>query len=237
LRAILKSRKLKVAAIVAKKEKCAVAEIARAENLPLFCDDLNLQFAEKMRELKPAIFAVVDFGKFLPNEILAIPKFGAFNLHPSLLPKFRGPTPVQSAILAGEKKSGFSIFKIGEKMDAGEIFFREEIEIENLRADEVYEKILKIAAPKFCEILEKIAAGEISTGEKQNEKLATFCGKIEKSHGEIFPQKETAEEILRKINAFFPWPSAFLNSEKFGFLKILRGKKIPVNSGLKPAVH
>lgn len=208
-----------------KMQKSAVKLFGEAREIPVFCPEkLDIDFAEMLKNLGAEIFVVVAFGRLFSEEFLkSCPQI--WNVHFSLLPKFRGASPVASAILADEEISGITIFHIAKGMDSGDILAQKNINISEMRADEVFDQMIEAAATAAIEIFE---CPEDFPPQKQDHTQATFCGKIEKSDGLLAPKKDTAEIALRKIRAFFPWPSAFLEDGT----KFLRAKnsdkKIPI---------
>jgi len=208
-----------------KMQKSAVKIFGEAREIPVFCPEkLDTDFVETLKNLGADIFVVVAFGRLFSAEFLkSCPQI--WNVHFSLLPKFRGASPVASAILAGEEVSGITIFHIAKGMDSGDILAQKNINISEMRADEVFDHMIDAASESMIEIFEH---PENFPPQKQDDSQATFCGKIEKSDGLLDPKKDTAERALRKIRAFFPWPSAFFEDGT----KILRAqnseKKVPV---------
>jgi len=165
-----------------------------------------------LSEKNADFFIIVAYGTLIPQSVIDIPKKGTFNLHFSLLPKYRGASPVQSAILHGDaENTGISIFKLVPEMDAGEIFVTEKVEISGKTFEEAIAKMTAVGTQKFLEMCTNFS--EIS-GISQNESEATFCGKFTKANGEISLKTETAEEIMRKFRAFSLWPGIFFFDEK-----------------------
>ncbi|MEW5907598.1 MAG: methionyl-tRNA formyltransferase [Patescibacteria group bacterium] len=164
------------------------------------------------------IFLVADYGKIIPIEILNIPKFGCLNIHPSLLPEFRGPSPIQSFILSGGGKTGVSIILMDEQMDHGPIIASKELEIDTsklkLYNKELEEKLAELGARLFMETIEDWIEGKIKPRD-QNHSQATYTKKITKKDG-LIDLNESAEIIERKIRAFTPWPAAYFFIEKIG---------------------
>ncbi|MFH0834226.1 MAG: methionyl-tRNA formyltransferase [Patescibacteria group bacterium] len=152
--------------------------------------------------------AVVAFGQILPSAVLEIPRFGSVNLHASLLPKFRGASPIQSAILTNAEKTGVSFQKITTELDAGDVFAEFEIPLGDLNALELSAKLSVLGGEKFPIVLRKIVAGEISPT-PQNSAAAMHCKKIQKSDGRVDWQKDSAEILLRKKRAFAEWPGVW----------------------------
>ena len=153
-------------------------------------------------------FVVASYGKILPQSVLDIPKLGTLNVHPSLLPKLRGASPIESAILT-ENETGVTIMRLDADMDHGPIVAQEKIEVKEWPpyfAD--LEKSLGENGGKLlANILPDWLQGKI-TEREQEHTLATFCGKIEKTDGEI-NLADDAEKNLRKIHAYHVWPGAY----------------------------
>lgn len=167
------------------------------------------------------LFIVASYGKIIPQDILDIPKKQTLNVHPSLLPKLRGASPIQSAILY-EDETGVTIMRIDAEMDHGPIVRQEKVSIENWPPySSDLEKILGIRGGQMLsEILPKWMNGEIKEIEQDHSK-ATLCGKIEKSDGEINLLEDPIKN-LRKIRAYHVWPGAY-------FFQNHKDKKIRVN--------
>ncbi|MBU1091989.1 methionyl-tRNA formyltransferase [Patescibacteria group bacterium] len=201
---------------------------------PTLIKDLRIKIQDL--RIKPDLFVVASFGKILPKEILEIPKYGTLNVHPSLLPKLRGPSPIQTAILNGEKETGVTIMLMNEKMDEGPILAQQElrIKIQDLGFKKLEEELAKLGGKLLIETIPKWIDGKI-TPQPQDHNQATYSKLIKKSDGEI-NWNEPAEKIYNKICAFTPWPSAYYfengkrviitktKLDKDGKLKILRVK-------------
>lgn len=154
----------------------------------------------------PDLNIVVEYGFFIPNRLIKAPEKGTINIHPSALPKYRGASPIQSAILNGEKKTAVSIMLMDEKMDHGPILTQEETQI---YPDETYPVLSERLANRSADLLNKIlplwANGKIEPA-VQDDKKATFCGLIKKEDGMVDFNKETSEEIYNKYRAYYLWP-------------------------------
>lgn len=161
------------------------------------------------------IFIVAAYGNILPKKILDIPKHGTLNVHPSLLPKLRGASPIQTAILK-EDETGVSIMLIDEEMDHGPIIAQEKVALwkEGVlpKASELEETLARRGGQMLAEILPKWIAKEIQTRE-QDHKSATFTQKITKEDG-LIDLDDDAEKNYRKIQAFNIWPRAYFFMEK-----------------------
>lgn len=188
-------------------KKSAVKELAEKNEIPVF-DQENIKTisaAEEIAKMRPDLIVVFAYGKILPKNILEIPKYGSINLHASLLPKFRGASPVQEAILSGEKKTGITLMLMNEKMDAGEIINQEELAIEkNDDTPALTKKLTALGVKMLIDTLPLWVEGLIkATPQKEDE--ATYCRIIKKEDGEI-DWSGTAEIIFRKYRAYQLWP-------------------------------
>ncbi len=159
-------------------------------------------------------FIVASYGKIIPQNILDLPKYKTLNVHPSLLPKLRGPSPVQTAILE-ENETGVSIMRLDSEMDHGPLLVQEKIDIEWPPYEDELEKIsAKTGAKMLARVIPDFISGKIKEVE-QDHSLATICKKIEKSDAEI-DLTQNPETALRKIRAFNIWPGAFFFDEHNG---------------------
>ncbi|HCM36946.1 MAG: hypothetical protein A3J30_04215 [Candidatus Wildermuthbacteria bacterium RIFCSPLOWO2_02_FULL_47_9c] len=155
------------------------------------------------------LMVVGFYGKILPKEMLEKPKFGALNVHPSLLPKYRGPTPVQTTILEGEKETGVTIIQMDEEVDHGPILAQRTHVISGNPTTPELEKVLwTIGGDLLLETIPKWIAGEI-VPRAQDHAKATYTKKLSREAGHI----DWAKPALyreRQIRAFTPWPGAFI---------------------------
>ncbi len=159
-------------------------------------------------KLQTSIGIVAAYGKIIPPEIIALPKHGILNIHPSLLPKYRGPTPIQTTILNGEKETGITIMKIDEEVDHGGIISKSQFPISN---EDTYktlrDKLAKLGAELLIKILPDYLAGKI-TPQPQDHSLATFTKKFTRDDARINWGK-TAEKIDCQIRALNPEPGVW----------------------------
>lgn len=163
---------------------------------------------EKIKKINPDLFIVAAYGKILPIAILEIPKLGAINIHASLLPKYRGASPVQCAILSGEKETGITLMRMNEKMDEGDILLKEKIKInENDTTDKMMKKLAELGAKMTVKFIPDWVEEKIKPT-KQNHADATYCKPVKKEDGKI-NWDETADDIFRQWRAYFPWPGIF----------------------------
>lgn len=168
----------------------------------------NPSLVETIKKLDPEYIVVVAYGRIIPPEILHLPEKGCVNVHPSLLPEYRGPSPIQQAILDGRTKTGVTTMLLTEEMDAGDILLQEEVGIEKTdTAGTLSEKLIKVGTDLLIRTLKGLDKGEIKPGPQDNEK-ATYTHLIKKEEG-LIRWDESIEKIYNKIRAFDPWPGAF----------------------------
>lgn len=171
-----------------------------------------------MKGYEADFFVVIAYGMIFPKEILSIPRYGCINIHASLLPKYRGASPIQEALLNGDKETGISFIQMDEKMDEGPVFLIKRTKISpNDNLESLTAKLSKLSGQLIPMVLADIVSG-LLIPLKQNDKNATYCKKIKKEDGKINWNK-TAEEINNMIKAYTPWPSAYTT---------LKGKKLQI---------
>ncbi len=153
---------------------------------------------------------VAAYGKILPKEKLNAPKYGSINIHPSLLPKYRGPSPIQSAILNGDKVSGITIIKMDEEMDHGPIIYQKSLELSDMdNFDTLSKKMFLRAAKVLPQIINKFVAGAIEDFAQDNKKT-TYCNLLTRESGYFdINHLPSPEQLDRMIRAYYPWPSAW----------------------------
>lgn len=167
-----------------------------------------------LHEFNPHLFVVVSFGLIIPKKILDIPTFGSINVHPSLLPAYRGPSPIQWALLKGEEKTGITVIKMNEFMDAGDIVYQEIVKIEETdNAITLSERLARRSGEILPPIIKCIEErGEID-GKEQNHSLATYTPLIKKEMG-LINWAASAIEIKNIVRAFIQWPVAYTYIDK-----------------------
>lgn len=181
-------------------------------------EKINEPLIKEIEKNNPDAIVVVAYGELIPKKLLNISKFGCINVHPSLLPKYRGASPIQETLLNGDKETGIAIMKIDEQLDHGGIFVIKRVPIEK---SENYTslsiKLAEIASVMLPFVLKDIVNG-IITPLQQNDSRAIFCKKISKEDGRIDFNK-SAEKIINKIKALNPWPSTYFE---------IKGKRIKI---------
>jgi len=161
---------------------------------------------EKLQKMDFAVVAA--YSKILPKEIVEAPKLGTIGVHPSLLPHYRGASPIQSAILAGEEKTGVSLYLMDEKMDHGKIISKSEFKISNENYEELEARLAELGGKKLAEIIPALEFA-LEQALEQEHGHATFTKKFVTSDGEVNMEKDSPEEIDRKIRALNPEPGVY----------------------------
>jgi len=191
-----------------------VHEAAKALGVPVMTPE-KIGSPEAMHMLEvwqPDVIVVASFGQYIPTIVLTAPRYGVINIHPSLLPKYRGAAPLQWSIANGETVSGVTIFFVAKKMDSGNIILQEEHPIgSDENAEELSARYSEIGARMAVEALGLMASGQ-APSLPQDDSLATFAPKISKDEGWIDWQKP-AGEIHNRIRGFRPWPGNYFVHE------------------------
>jgi len=217
-----------------------VANFAKNNNIDcLKPEKFDHEFTLKLSTFNFQLFLVVAYGKIIPEDILNIPKLSSINIHYSLLPKYRGASPVESAILNDDTITGVTIQQMAYKMDSGPIIAQEKVEIlPNEKASELRKRLIKIGGELLVKNLPQIIAGKIKAI-PQNETEATNCKKIKKEDG-LIDLNDDAIKNYNKFRAYALWPRIFffknnkriiitdatLEEDKFIIKKVLpEGKK------------
>jgi len=187
-----------------------VKQIAQARGLTVV-QPASLKAAGVVKRLggfKPDVIVVAAFGQILPKPVLDLPRLGCLNIHPSLLPRFRGASPVASAILAGDDFSGVSIMLMDEGLDTGPVLARAQIPVSPQdTTGSLTAKLSWLGAQLLGEVLLGWSRGEL-VPQPQNGAEATYCGPITKEEGEI-DWRLPAVDIWRRVRAFNPWPGCY----------------------------
>ena len=186
----------------------------------------NIEF---IRHIKPDIIVVVAYGQILSRDLLAIPTHGCLNVHGSLLPKYRGASPINWAIIEGEEKTGISTIQMDEGMDTGDILLQREIPIlPEDTSGSLFKRMAQLGAEVLLETLTFYETGNV-VRLKQNEELATYTRLLKKEDG-LIDWSQKAERICRLIRGVSPWPGAFsyLNGCR---IKLLQAKMIDQGGG------
>ena len=198
-----------------------VKELALKKNTPLY-QPLNFNDEHTIRELKelePDLIIVIAYGKILPQSVLNIPKYGAINIHASILPEYRGAAPIQRAIIDGKEKTGVSIMKLDSGMDTGDVISVAEVKIEeHITAGELFDKLSLLGAEEMIRVLNDLP-DMIANAVPQNHEKATYAEKITKDMGRIDWSKP-AHSLDSLIRGMYPNPGTYT---------FFRGKRIKIH--------
>ena len=189
---------------------CALKPLALERGLPVF-DPPNASedgFVAQLAALKPDVVVVASYGQFLKKNLLAVPRLGTINVHPSLLPKYRGASPIQWALANGDAETGVSVLYVTPKMDAGDVLAQERCAI--LPEDTfctLEPKLAAKGAEMLVRVLDGFRAGR-TQGVPQDEAQVTFARKLAKEDGRV-DWSLPAEAIRNQLRGFAPWPGAY----------------------------
>lgn len=235
--ALLEAEGCKLTAVVTRPES-PIKAWAQNHKLPVIDSASMDRIIEQVQILEPQVGVLAAYGKIIPQELINLFPKGILVIHPSLLPKYRGASPVQAAILAGESQTGVTIIKMDEKMDHGPIIsqFTEPIKPDDT-AETLYQKLFSKAAEALLTILPAWVEGQIKP-RKQNHPKATYTKILKREDGYIDLENPPSPELLqRMIRAYHPWPGVWskfkVKSEKFKVVKFLPEQKIQPE-GRKP---
>lgn len=194
------------------------------------------EFIEKLKSFEPDFIVVAAYGKIIPQAILDIPKHGAINVHPSLLPKWRGASPIPYTILNGDTKTGVTIMLMDAEMDHGPILAQEEV---ILQGDEttatLAPELARIGGRMLTEVIPRWIAGDMRPAE-QDHNAATFTKILTKEDGRIEWSK-SAIEIERQVRAFDPWPGTWTAWPRYGQDSVLKLLTVLIPRSPSPSRH
>ncbi len=181
------------------------------------------EFASLLKEIDPELIAVVAYGKILPKNVLDYPKYGCVNVHGSLLPKYRGASPMQSAIINGDKVTGITTMFMAEGLDTGDMLLKAECEIaENDNFEDIHDRLGLLGAELLCKTADGLEAGNI-TPTPQDHSLATHTAKILKEDCKIDFSKDcdTVHDLVRGLS---PIPLSFTHTPDGKLLKVVKSE-------------
>ena len=215
LRWLLASKEHEVVAVVTQPDKPVgrkmvltppmVKVVAEAAGVRVFQPEKIRDFVETLRGLSAEVFVVVAYGQMLTQAVIDVPGVACLNLHASLLPRHRGASPIQAAILAGDKETGMTIMHVALGLDSGDVMLAERIAIaEDETGGSLHDKLAECGPVALEKALHLLATGK-ATRTPQDEKAMTHCRKLLREHG-VIDWSQPAQEIARRVRAFDPWP-------------------------------
>lgn len=193
-----------------KSRELEIKQLADKNNIPVLMPESLVSIKKQLKEYDAVCGVLVAYGKIVPTEIIELFKHGIVNVHPSLLPKHRGPTPIESVIISGEEKTGVSIMSLAKEMDAGPIYTQAELDLKGTESkQELADTLSKIGAKLIVENLPLILSGKLKAT-PQIETEATYDALITKVNGAI-DWNMRATDIERQIRAYAHWPGSRTN--------------------------
>lgn len=177
--------------------------VVAAENLK------SSELIQKVVQFKPDLFVVSSYGKLIPSSWLKIPSRLALNVHPSLLPKYRGAAPIPWAILNGESEIGLSIAEVTDELDAGDIFYQKRIPLEDsLDSQTLAQRLADLSYEALGSVLKRIRDDKELTRTKQDNALSSYAPKLKKEDG-LIDWRKPAIDLFNLIRGLLPWPTAY----------------------------
>ncbi|MFP3974600.1 MAG: methionyl-tRNA formyltransferase [Dehalococcoidia bacterium] len=211
-----------------------VKKVAEENGLTVFQPKSLRDEAGRLRSLAPDIIVVAAFGQILPQSVLDIPGLGGLNIHPSLLPKYRGASPIASAILSGNEETGVTIMLMDTGMDTGPILAQRRIPIDSEDTAESLEgKLAEAGAELLMKALPEWAEGRI-TPQPQRDEEANYTSPLSKADGKM-DWNLSAGELWRRVRALYPWPGCYTRWQG-KMLKVLDAVPVPSTEGASPGV-
>ena len=202
--------------------------MAEGKNIPVFePDKFDENSVAELRKINPELIIVAAYGKILPKAVLDMPRLGCINIHGSILPKFRGPSPIQNALLDGETETGVTLILMDEGIDTGKILAQDKLAIgPNETFPELSEKLAEMSSKLVAETVPRWINQEIIPKPQDNSK-ATLCQLIEREDGRVVWADEVGS-IYNRYRAFSAWPGIYALWEKEGKSVRLKLKKIGI---------
>lgn len=181
----------------------------------------NPEFIEIMRNISPELVITAAIGQIIPKEILDMPKYGCVNIHASILPKYRGASPIQQALFDGEKTTGITVMYMSENIDDGDIILTKTVSVsDDDNAGTLFDKLAQVGAEAIGDYAVLVKNGKPSAT-PQNHELATYCKKIDKERGNI-DWSQKPNDITNTVRAMTPSPGAysFLNGKRIKIISV-----------------
>ncbi len=228
LKALIKDNNYDILAVVTQPDKkigrkhvltySPVKKQAQQHNIPILQPSNISEIKQRLKEYQPDVIIVVAYAQKIPQDILNIPRYGIFNVHSSLLPKYRGAACIQKPLLNGDKKTGVTIMKMDNGLDTGNILTQKEIPLTKQdTASSILDKLAEIGARTLPLAIKDYIQGKLELT-PQDDSLAIYVTTLKKEDGKIDWEK-SAEKIERMVRALNPWPGAY------SYIKYPRDKK------------
>jgi methionyl-tRNA formyltransferase len=185
-----------------------IVDVANKHGIPVLSPAKLSEAVDELKDCKADAAVLVAYGKIVPQNVIDIFPQGIINIHPSLLPLHRGPTPIESVMVNGDDKTGVSLMRLAAEMDAGPVYAQETIELDGTEAKkDLADKLIELGKDMLLEHLPAILDGLLQP-EDQDDTKATYDTKVEKADGDLVYANESAVRLERKVRAFAGWPKA-----------------------------
>jgi methionyl-tRNA formyltransferase len=189
----------------------SVKVVAEKHNIPVWQPEKLKDITDNIKALQPVTGVLVSYGKIIPQSTIDLFTPGIVNVHPSLLPKYRGPSPIESAILNGDDKTGVTIMQLSAAMDAGPIYTAKEYALTGRETQpELYHTLATIGTNLLLEVLPRILANDLQPT-PQDDTQASYCQLLTKSDGQLDPDELTAAGAERRVRAYLKFPRVRLD--------------------------
>ncbi len=196
---------------------------ALTHNIPVFTPVKVSREIAAVKKIGADIHVVVAYGQILSKELVDLPKYGTINIHPSLLPRWRGAAPVPATILSGDASTGVTIMQMDEKMDHGPILDSTTYDVSNESTGELLNILMEMGANRLPDVIDKLISGELK-GVPQVDTDATYCKMLSRDSGKI-DWTDDLDKVERMIRAYSPWPGTWSEiqiNDKWHRIKILK---------------
>jgi len=211
-----------------------VKRLALEHGLTVEQPDSLAAIKDELERLKPEVMVVVAYAHKIPYWLLTLPPMGVLNVHASLLPKYRGASPVAAALLNGDQETGVSIMKLAEGWDTGPVFRQRSLPITpDDNAGTLTDKLAQLGAELLIEVLDLRVKGMI-TAKRQDESKASYAPRLKKEDGRL-DWAQAAESLAREVRAYTPWPGSFTHWDG-KLLKVLQARPEPTSTTGQPGL-
>jgi len=191
-----------------KSRELEIEILAKTNNIPVLLPKNLNDIKQQLESYKACAGVLVAYGKIIPESIINMFEYGIINIHPSLLPGYRGPTPIEQAILDGTAKTGVSIMKLTKAMDEGPVYVQKSIKlVGDENKQELAQELLELGSNILIEYLPRIFGGNLKPRSQPHPSRATYTNKISKEEG-VINWSKSADQIVREIRAYLGWPGS-----------------------------
>lgn len=218
-----------------------VAEIAAQHDIPVFLPHRPVDILDQIAEFKANAAILVAYGRIIPQTVIDLLPYGIINVHPSLLPKYRGPTPIESAILSGDHETGVSIMQLSASMDSGPIYGQTKISLKGSETKfDIYQQLSQKGSQLLLSLLPSILDGSLQPT-AQDDTQATYCQLLTKADAQLDPTQLTAVEAERQVRAYLGFPKTKLTVAEYPIIitkaHVSQSPKTPLDVQFKDRLY